>query len=95
MVHESADGLIDYIQLIFHSDMGDGHLENFESGQSLDFDLTSSVAVAPILGILTDHVYLVSGEHSFIAAEFYLKDDPFPDSLQRCSFSLRGPPHIS
>ncbi len=75
--------------------MGDGHLENFETGQNLDFDITSTVAAAPILGVVTDHVYMVSGEHSFIASEFYLKDDPFPDPPNYSSFSLRGPPSIS
>lgn len=95
MVHESAESLLDYIQLIFHTDMGDGHLEHFKSGQSLNFDWTATLAIPPILGVFVDHVYLVSGEQSFIASEFYLKDDPFPDSLNFSLFSLRGPPSIS
>lgn len=95
LVHQSADSILDYIKLIFHTDMGEGHLENFESGQGFDFDHISAVAISPIVGVVTDHVLMVSGEHSFIASEFYLKDDPFPDPHNYTSFSLRGPPSIS
>lgn len=95
MVHESADGLIDYVKLIFHTDMGDGHLENFESGQGLDFDLAPTVVDAPLLAIVTNHSYMVSGALRFIVSEFYLKDDPFPDPPSCSSFSLRGPPVFS
>lgn len=75
--------------------MGDGHLENFESGRALDFDITSTVAPGPILGIVAAHVHLVAGELSFIASAFYLEDDPLPASLDYSSRSLRGPPSIS
>ena len=40
--HREADSLLDWFKLAFHSDMGEGHLENFISADSqlLDLDLS-------------------------------------------------------
>lgn len=93
--HLSADSLLDYIELIFHTDIGDGHLEHFASGQGLDFELSPVALDIPFSAVPVQHVLLVSGEHLFISGTFYLKDDPFPDLPFLGAFSLRGPPFIS
>lgn len=93
--HLSADSLLDYIELIFHTDIGDGHLEHFASGQGLDFELSPVVTSMPVFAIEVDDLLLFSSEHLFIAGAFYLKDDPFPKPQPLSAFSLRGPPFIS
>ena len=93
--HQEADNLIDYLELIFHTDVGEGHLEHFETGQGLDFNIVSNITTVAILDIVTEHLFSVSGELRFIASEFYLKDDHLPDCNLHDSFSLRGPPFIS
>lgn len=93
--HESAESLADYLELIFHSDMQDGHLENFESSSSLDLEISSTAVSLPLAVLVQSHDFIFSLEISHSASEFYLKDDPYPDSWLLAFFGLRGPPYIS
>jgi len=35
---EEADGILDYVKLMFLTDLGDGHMESFDQGEQFDFD---------------------------------------------------------
>ena len=95
MTHHEIDSVIDYLELLFHTDVGEGHLEHFDVGHSLDYDILTSMVNPPIFGVAIEHVFAVSGELSFIASQYFLKDDPFLETTFKDSFSLRGPPFIS
>lgn len=92
--HESADDLMDYLELIFHVDMGEGHLEHFQGGESLDYDQLQSIDIKPIIGIVST-VTTLSENTDYQKTELqpYFGRAHIPPDL--LSSSLRGPPFIS
>ncbi|GLR17614.1 hypothetical protein [Portibacter lacus] len=90
-----SDTFLGHIKMMLNIDMGDGHLEHFQSGNGLDVDMNDAIAQVAILAIVFDQTYLISNKHSYLPSEHYLKEDPFPDPPFKSAFSLRGPPSIS
>lgn len=93
--HSSADSLLGHIQLIFHVDMGDGHLDHFESCQGLDCDLKSLGVVSPLYARFTEALLGGVKEHKNTAEEHHHKRGVFPDSHLFYDLSRRGPPTLS
>ncbi len=92
---QSADDLFGYFGLPFHVDLGEGHLEDYQSGQGLDYNLEASFAVIPLSGLTYESFHLTSIKEVLLEDEHYLCDDPFPDSHLKKVSSLRGPPVLS
>ena len=94
--HLSADSWKDYIKLIFHTDLGDGHLEHFNSADGLDLQLITAPVVIPVCGIVIEHRLLVSSELRYIVNNGFIDhDDPLPAKYFNSPSPLRGPPFIS
>ena len=92
--HASADNVIEYLELIFHVDMGEGHLEHFQGGELLDFDQLQSVDINPISGIvLSAKSPSENIEYRIVELQPYFGRVHIPPDIQ--FFSLRGPPFIS
>lgn len=47
--HVQAEDLLDYLELIFHLDQGEGHLESFDQGKGLDYNIEFTVNLLPDL----------------------------------------------
>lgn len=47
--HAQADDLLDYLALVFHADLGDGHMESFDQQNEISFDITFTVDLFPDL----------------------------------------------
>lgn len=93
--HETADNLLDYLRLVFHSDIGEGHLENFESAQGIDFNFLKSISIDPIFPffMIADHK---SGEIKCEKlSNILFLIDPYPDQPDKSTLAKRGPPSIS
>ena len=47
--HAQAENLLDYLMLIFHADLGDGHMESFDQHNEVGFDVAFTVDLFPYL----------------------------------------------
>jgi hypothetical protein len=92
--HRQADGLMDFIKLIFHQDMGEGHMENFEQGQSLDISLSFTIDDSQNLDQFKDYhssilsIYFNESDRSYL----YYDDIPILKRYVIEHLDLRGPP---
>ena len=94
--HISADSWVDFVKLLLHVDLGDEHLENFETATGYDLQLVAAPVIIPTYGIVIDHSLLVSSELRFIVNNGYSDhDDPLPTRYFHSAATLRGPPNIS
>ena len=92
--HAQADGLIDYLQLIFHTDLGDGHMERFENGRGFDFDVEFTVNLFPEL---VAHSYYPLFQKPAIhqsKVSFFTHDIPILKKDVIAHLNFRGPPSI-
>jgi len=92
-LHESADSFLDYVKLIFHHDMGEGHLEHFDCGNN-DFNVEAPVITA-LFNIPEITIWSSLLLPDLDSKPFLTFDDPLPDIRYQQHFSLRGPPSIS
>ena len=94
--HLSADSWKDYLQLVFHVDLGDDHLEHFDSADGYDIQLVAVPVIIPACGVVIAHPLSVSSELRYIVNNVYSDhDDPLPIKYFNATTSLRGPPFIS
>jgi hypothetical protein len=95
VAHKEADSLLDYIRLVLHEDLGDGHLEHIVVGQDLVLTLDSDFTFAPSLGV---KVFNSIDEYSQTCRNtkgaFVFFDTP-PQSNYLDAHALRGPPVLS
>lgn len=94
-VHTAAENILDYLDLLFHNDMGEGHLEYFESSQDLDCELSARSAVIPPIGLVTNTIDLRLIELLISSHTHCFPEKPFPDLRYFSDLSLRGPPIFS
>ena len=94
--HISADSWVDYVKLLLQVDLGDEHLENFQTANGYDLQLVAAPVIIPACGIVIEHSLLVSSELRFIVNNGYSDhDDPLPTRYFHSTTALRGPPFIS
>lgn len=92
--HKEADSLLDYIKLVFHEDMGEGHLEHVIVGQFLSLDIDSDyVGSSDLHGDLRLQLAEKS-EHNAHTFNDFAHIDYLPQLLTEESTSLRGPPSL-
>ena len=86
----NATDLCDLFGIVFHVDLGEGHLENYRSGQGLDLDLEQVSFSPSIVGMVIDVTsYEILDSERRISA-FRITDDPYLDAPVLSSY-LRGP----
>jgi hypothetical protein len=90
--HAQADDLIDYLQLIFHTDLGDGHMETFESEKGFDFDAISKVDLFPDQITYSYYPLLLNPTIYRSRVSFYNYDVPIQKKDVILHLDLRGPP---
>jgi len=84
---------MDYLELIFHVDIGEGHLEHFDNADGLDFELQTPVELITINGIQAENLYAL--EHAALPLVSVTDDLKIPKALFYRCLSRRGPPTIS
>lgn len=88
--HIEAKNLIDFIQLGFHLDQGDGHLKDMTFSDSPQLD---EADLLPLVGLIAVHFYLVEFPST---REFVVeRSGAFSEILLTKSNTLRGPPSQS
>ena len=92
--HDSAETLLDYLELLFHVDAGDGHLEHFQSGEgfNLDFNFTIDGPSVFIENAINLGSFDPVADNTPIPICYYKKVPIPPNILFK---PLRGPPSIS
>ncbi|MBT8232020.1 MAG: hypothetical protein HKN51_16750 [Saprospiraceae bacterium] len=93
--HTAPESFLDFLEEMFHMDMGEGHLENFEQGSQLDFDLVNILnEVSPDLNVEINSFRLnVEGQN--IQTTEYRDKVPILQRPFSTEHILRGPPSIS
>lgn len=95
-LHEDVSdlSLLERLSRVFHLDMGDDHLEEFQPGDGLE-----SVDAPSMVG---DHFWLhftCPSSQAIISREFHQMppyfEDPFPDLYLLAHHGRRGPPSFS
>jgi hypothetical protein len=90
--HAQADGLIDYLQLIFHTDLGDGHMESFEDGKGFDFDVDFTINLIPVLVAHSYYPLLQNPSNHQSIVSYYDHDIPILKKDVIAHLDFRGPP---
>ena len=89
----NADGLLDFVQLFFLTDLGEGHMETFDQGEQFDFgsmfQIESSSVIIPFSSVVSStnfvNVQLPSQRH-------YLDGVPILRHYFLSNIDFRGPP---
>ena len=93
--HAQAEGVLDYLQLLFHTDLGDGHMENFENSKGFDLDVEFTFNV--FSDLITDSYYPLFLKPSVVQKRISNFDHGIPilkkDVIAHLDF--RGPPSIA
>ena len=90
---ENPDSFLDYVKIMFLTDLGEGHMETFDQGEKYDFDTEAQI----------DHVQKDFPRLDFIhfsdkplieleTASSYLDDVPILRRLPDAHIDFRGPP---
>jgi len=89
----NADGLLDYIQVLFLTDLGEGHMESFDQGEQFDFDtsinLESNVTAIPFIQYIPDSKPVIQQHHD---QANYLDHVPILRRYVLSHIDFRGPP---
>lgn len=89
--HEETDTLLGWIKTIFHHDVGENHLENFDSPEDgLDLDLQINIASAILILTTSDSAQ----DNPCDQIDNSLIEAPPPKRFLTVK-GLRGPPYIS
>ncbi len=91
-VHQEADSLFDWFGLMFHSDMGESHLEYFESVDYQDIQLAPMSIDTPLLSIVEDRAYGMASIAGIIVVPLSLSQVLSPSGHYTLCKSLRAPP---
>lgn len=89
-----AEGMVDYLQLLFHTDLGDGHMENFESGRGFDFDTEYTVNLFPDLVTYSYYPILQKPAIQQSGTCYYDHDVPIVKKDVIAHLDFRGPPFM-
>jgi len=93
--HAEADDLIDYLKLVFHTDLGDGHMENFDQGKGYDLDLDTSFDSNPdIAAVACVQPFLNNISNSIHFQNTIPHDVPILRQYFLSNTNFRGPPAI-
>lgn len=93
--HKSADGFLDLLSLALHTDQGDGHLENFTTGDQVELDDLSVEN-----DVNSDDHYAVISENStpsIVSSKSIrrlVSHEDFNYHVDRSTDLTRGPPHV-
>lgn len=88
-----ADGLIDYVKLLFLTDLGEGHMETFEQGENFDFDTEYQIESSPKIAHFFAEVSTSSHiDNSLIYQSNYTDDVPIVRRYFLEHIDFRGPP---
>ena len=94
--YAEADGIVDYIKLMFLTDLGEGHMETFDQGKEINLKVDFQFDFTPDIAVLINKLSFAS-----ISNDNYTNRTNFTDNipiLRRDFLScidFRGPPSIS
>lgn len=92
--HASANDLQDYLELVFHIDMGDGHLDHFENVDGIEFDVKAVAINLTCFSTVSQY-----GKYDNSCGSFYKHGFPelnkYSSGPEIACTTLRGPPSIS
>lgn len=92
---KSAHEILDILELMFHVDMGEDHLENFQSANGFDLDLKAGLQLHSLFNFcLISDIYDITISDDFTTRDFP-DDVPIPLSILSAPLDLRGPPSHS
>ena len=95
-VYAEAEGIIDYIKLMFLSDLGEGHMETFDQGKGIDLNLDFQYELVPDISVLIDRVLLWNYDNdNFNIIQIYVDDVPITRQYFLSHIDFRGPPNLS
>lgn len=93
--HKSAEGFLDLLSLALHTDQGDGHLENFTTGDQLELD---ELSVENEVDFNVHHAVIsencVASIVSRKANRSLFSHNDFNYHVDRSIDLTRGPPHV-
>ena len=90
-----ADGLIDYVKLLFLTDLGEGHMENFEQGENYDlvyeFQVESHFTIIYFCSEFSSPNHI---DNNLVNTSIYENDVPITKQYFLSHIDFRGPPTI-
>lgn len=90
--HKSAEGFLDWLQLIFHEDLGEGHLENFMHSDISDLTISAPLFTG-ISFVFFDFQALSKDADQEPVSSISTDIQEYRRSqLSGASYALRGPP---
>ena len=88
-----ADGLIDYVKLLFLTDLGECHMETFAQGNNFDFDTEFQLEQSPDLTQFTTDFIVTNHLHNHLIYKLNYTDDvPIIREYFLSNINFRGPP---
>lgn len=93
---QTADDAVDYVKLMFLVDLGEGHIDHYESSDGPPAPALEALDCSPVFAaVLIEDAHPVRTAFS-VNLEAAIPRDP-PKYLSPCcaDFSLRGPPQSS
>ncbi len=92
---EEADGLIDYVKLLFLTDLGEGHMESFEQGNSFDFDSEFQLETSPQTTVFSAVLPITNQVDSHLRYKVNYTDGvPIIRQYFLSHIDFRGPPTL-
>jgi hypothetical protein len=94
--YADADGLVDYIKLMFLTDLGEGHMETYDQGKGIDLNVDFHVEFTPDFAILIDKLTIKSlSNNNFASSINHTYDIPILRRYFLSNIDFRGPPLMS
>lgn len=90
--HAEANDFLDYVFLMFHVDLGEGHMENFESGVEYDLSVEYNVNVFPDLITHQYYPLLLPEVDDSQSSKILVYEVPIVNRYVSNNLNLRGPP---
>jgi hypothetical protein len=94
--YAEADGVVDYIKLMFLTDLGEGHMETFDQGKEINLNVDFQFDFTPDIAVLANKLSFVS-----LSNDNYTKrtNCTYNVPILRRDFlsniDFRGPPTVS
>ena len=95
-VYSEADGIVDYIKLMFLTDLGEGHMEVFDQSRDVDLNVDFQFDFTPNVAVFTDKLCFNNlDKDNFVYITNYNDQPPIIRRYFLSNIDFRGPPLLS
>ena len=95
-IYSEADGIVDYIKLMFLTDLGEGHMETFDQGKDIDLNVDFQFDITPNVAFIGPKIaFQVLDNNNFAYNANYNDGIPIISRYFLSNINFRGPPILS